>query len=164
MEIKSRKQAILAKEEALDKLDDAYNLLVEAKYIIEDVISSDFDILSVKKTEIVELVANIIKLLSTISKKTNKKIDISVEGMYKVLYADYQKTLKEKEDLQKDVLALMKEKEWDSDTASLNLKLMRAERQIENQNASIRNKKLKIEDLKSEIRSLKRRLKDFDEE
>ena len=163
MEIKSKKQAILAKEEALDKLDDAYNLLVEAKYIIEDVIS-DFDILSVKNPEIVEPVADIIKLLSTISKKTNKKIDISVEGMYKVLYADYQKTLKEKKDLQKDVLALMKEKEWDSDTASLNLKLMRAERQIENQNASMRDKKLKIEDLKSEIRSLKRRLKELNGE
>lgn len=41
---------------------------------------------------------------------------------------------------------------------------MRAERQIEKQNANITDKKIKIEDLKSEIRSLKRRLKDFDEE
>ena len=163
MEIKSKKQAIIAKEDALDKLNDAYNLLVEAKYVIEGIIS-DYDILTVKNSEIVEPVADIIKLLSTISMKSNLKIDISIEGMYKVLYADYQKALKEKKELQKDVLVLMKEKEWDTDTASLNLKLMRAERQIEKQNANITDKKIKIEDLKSEIRSLKRRLKDFDEE
>lgn len=109
MEIKSKKQAIIAKEDALDKLNDAYDLLVEAKYVIEGIIS-DYDILTVKNSEIVEPVADIIKLLSTISMKSNLKIDISIEGMYKVLYADYQKALKEKKELQKDVLVLMKKK------------------------------------------------------
>ena len=68
--------------------------------------------------------------------------------MYKLLYRDYKKVCEDKKQLQQDIVKLMKEKEWDTETASLNLKLMRAERKIALLNETLDIKKESISNLK----------------
>ena len=148
------------KEEAINKLEEARDLVVEAQYIIEEIISH-VNILGVKNMEILEPVTDIIKILSQLVVKGGNNINVPVEGMYKLLYYDYKKVCEEKKQLQKDVVALMSNQGWDMETASLNLKLMRSEREIESLKNKIKLKKEKIEDLKLQRGNLKRKLKEL---
>ena len=148
------------KKEAIRRLEDARDLIVEAQYMIEEILPH-VNILGVKKMDILEPVTDILKILSQLSLKGNINTNIPVEGMYKMLYHDYKKVCQEKKDLQKDVIALMSDKEWDKDTASLNLKLMRAERIIEDLSKSIDSQKEKISYLKSQKSALKHKLKEL---
>jgi chromosome segregation ATPase len=81
--------------------------------------------------------------------------------MYKVLYCDYKKVCEEKKKLQKDVLALMNGQGWDKETASLNLKLLRCEREINSLKVNLAQKEERIEDLKLQKSHLKRQLKEL---
>ena len=150
----------MTKEDAIDKLEEALDLVVEAQYIIEGILPH-INILGTKNQKMLEPVTDIIKILSQISQKVNVNPNIPIEGMYKLLYYDYKKVCQEKKDLQMDVVKLMKDKEWDSDTAMLNMKLMRAEREIESLTNSLAAKKTKIHELKAHIKNLKSKLKEL---
>ena len=78
-----------------------------------------------------------------------------------MLYHDYKKVCQEKKDLQKDVVALMSDKQWDLETASLNLKLRRAEREIEDLHKKLESKKEKISYLKAQKTDLRHKLKEL---
>lgn len=148
------------KKEAITKLEDARDLILEAQYTIEGILPH-VNILGVKKMEILEPVTDILKILSQLSMKGNINTDIPIEGMYKMLYHDYKKVCQEKKDLQKDVVALMSDKQWDLETASLNLKLMRAEREIEDLHKKLESKKEKISYLKAQKTDLRHKLKEL---
>jgi SMC interacting uncharacterized protein involved in chromosome segregation len=148
------------KREAISRLEDARDLITEAQYMIEGILPH-VNILGVKKMEILEPVTDILKILSQLTLKGNINTDIPVEGMYKMLYHDYKKVCQEKKDLQDDVVALMSDKQWDTDTASLNLKLMRAERKIEDLSKSLESKKEKISYLKAQKTELRHKLKEL---
>jgi len=148
----------MEKEKVIYKLEEARDLVTEAKYIIEGIIP-DYNILGIKNKEVLEQVTDIIKILSQLNLKAS--IEIPVEGMYKLLYHDYQKVCNEKKELQKDVVALMSDREFDKDTATLNLKLLRAEREIESLKNSLVSQKDMVAKLKSEKRDLKRKLKEL---
>ena len=150
----------MKKEEAINKLEEARDLVVEAQYIIEETISH-VNILGVKNLEILEPITDIIKILSQLAIKGGNNINVPVEGMYKLLYYNYKKVCEEKKQLQKDVVALMSNKGWDMETASLNLKLMRSEREIESLKNKLNLKKEKIESLKLQRGNLKRKLKEL---
>jgi hypothetical protein len=146
------------KREAIRRLEDAKDLIIEAQYMIEGILPH-VNILGVKKMEILEPVTDILKILSQLSMKGNINTDIPIEGMYKMLYHDYKKVCQEKKDLQKDVVALMSDKQWDLETASLNLKLMRAEREIEDLHKILESKKERISYLKAQKTDLRHKLK-----
>lgn len=148
------------KKEAINKLEDARDLIVEAQYMIEEILPQ-FNILGTKKMEILEPVTDIIKMLSQLAEKTKINSDIPIEGMYKLLYHDYKKACQEKKDLQKDVVALMSDKGWDKDTATLNLKLMRAEREIETLSNKLESKKNRISYLRMQNSALNHKLKEL---
>ena len=150
----------MKKEEAIYKLEEAKDLIVEAHYMIEEILA-DVNILGIKSMEILEPVTEIIKELSQLTLKGRNNVNIPVEGMYKLLYYDYKKVCEEKKQLQKDVIALMSKQGWDTETASLNLKLMRCEREIESLKNNLTLKKEKIEDLKLQKTNLKRKLKEL---
>ncbi len=148
------------KKEAITKLEDARDLILEAQYMIEGILPH-VNILGVKKMEILEPVTDILKILSQLSMNGNINTDIPIEGMYKMLYHDYKKLCQEKKDLQNDVVTLMSDKQWDMETASLNLKLMRAEREIENLHKKLESKKEKISYLKAQKTDLRHKLKEL---
>lgn len=148
----------MKKEKVIYKLEEARDLVTEARYIIEEIIP-DYNILGIKNKEVLEQVTDIIKILSQLNLKAS--IEIPVEGMYKLLYHDYQKVCNEKKELQKDVVALMSDREFDKDTATLNLKLLRAEREIEGLKNCLVSQKDMVAKLKSEKRDLKRKLKEL---
>jgi hypothetical protein len=148
------------KEEAIIKLEEARDLIVEAQYMIEEILPH-VNILGVKNMEILEPVTDIIKILSQLTIKGGVNIEVPVEGMYKVLYCDYKKVCEEKKKLQKDVLALMNGQGWDKETASLNLKLLRCEREINSLKVNLAQKEERIEDLKLQKSHLKRQLKEL---
>ena len=150
----------MTKEDAIDKLEEALDLIVEAQYIIEGILPH-INILGTKNLKMLEPVTDIIKILSQISQKFNLNPNIPIEGMYKLLYSDYKRVCQEKKDLQRDVVKLMKDKEWDSDTAMLNMKLMRAEREIDSLTNSMATKEKKIHDLKAQKKYLKSKLKEL---
>ena len=150
----------MTKEDAIDKLEEALYLVVEAQYIIEGILPH-INILGTKNLKMLEPVTDIIKILSQISQKFNLNPNIPIEGMYKLLYSDYKRVCQEKKDLQRDLVKLMKDKEWDSDTAMLNMKLMRAERKIDSLTNSMATKEKKIHDLKAQNKYLKSKLKEL---
>ena len=147
-------------EDAIDKLEEALDLIVEAQYTIEEILPQ-INILGTKNQKLLEPVTDIIKILSQLSQKFKVNAEIPIEGMYKLLYSDYKKVCQEKKDLQRDVVKLMKEKKWDNDTAMLNMKLMRAEREIEKLTNSLAVKEERIHDLKSQKKTLKSKLKEL---
>ena len=148
----------MKKECALYKLEEAKELIVEAQYIINEIVSQ-CNILGVTNNDFLKVVTDIIKLLSVLDFNGGANLDIPIEGVYKLLYYDYKKVCKEKKELQQDVLVLMQEKEWDTETASLNLKLIRSERNVEQLTKRIETYKRKIKDYKKISRDLKDILK-----
>ena len=146
------------KQEVLDKFEEARNLVTEAKYIIED-LTSKYNILDTKNMDVLKEVTYLIKILSEIKRKTKVNQDVPIDAMYKLLYYDYKKACEQKKELQKDLLALMAEKELDKDSAMLNLKLIHAEREIEKLQKRVTSKEQEIERLERRIRELKRKLK-----
>ena len=88
------------KQEAIDKLEEARNLVVEARYIIEELIPN-YNILDLKDLDILKEVTDIIKILSEIKSKTKVNPEVPFEGMYKMLYCDYKKVCEEKKELRK---------------------------------------------------------------
>ena len=146
------------KQEVLDKLEEAKDLMVEARYIIDELIPQ-YNILDLKDMDILKEVTDLIKILSEIKSKTKVNPEVPFEGMYKMLYCDYKKACEEKKELRKDILALMAKKEMDKDSAMLNLQLIRAQREIEKLNKRLASKKQEIERLERKIRELKRQQK-----
>lgn len=169
------------KEKALQRLDDAKDLIVEAKYIIEEVLEHN-NILKLKDLEYLSAITEIIGILSKI--ESNELRDLPVEAVYKYLYLDYKKAQEEVKKLRQDIVDMMSEREIDNDNQVLALKLLRAEREIQilqNKNASQREKarrklskySYQIKDLKSrlgeelsnkEIKRMEADLQDLDEE
>ena len=85
----------MTKEDAIDKLEEALDLVVEAQYIIEGILPH-INILGTKNQKMLEPVTDIIKILSQISQKVNVNPNIPIEGMYKLLYSDYKRVCQEK--------------------------------------------------------------------
>lgn len=146
------------KQEVLDKLEEARNPVTEAKNIIED-LASKYNILDTRNMDVLKEVTDLIKILSEIKRKTKVNPDVPIDGIYKMLYYDYKKALEQKKELQKDLLALMAEKELDKDSALLNLKLIHAEREIERLQKRVTSKEQEIERQEWKNRELKRKLK-----
>ena len=146
------------KQEVLNKLEEAKDLMVEARYIIDELIPQ-YNILDLKDLDILKEVTALIKILSEIKSKTKVNPEVPFEGMYKMLYCDYKKACEEKKELRKDILALMAKKEMDKDSAMLNLKLIRAEREIESLKRKLESRKQEIERLERKIKELKRQQK-----
>lgn len=145
------------KQEVFDKLEEAQNLITEAKYIIED-LASKYNILDMNNLTVLKEVVNLIKILSEIKKKTKVNPDIPIDGIYKMLYYDYKKALGQKKELQRDLLDILAKKELDKDSAMLNLKLLHAEREIEKLQKRVASKEHEIERLEWKNRELKRKL------
>ena len=152
------KNPIPMKQEVLDKLEEARDLVVEARYIIDELIPQ-YNILDLKDLDILKEVTDLIKILSEIKSKTKVNPEVPFEGMYKMLYCDYKKACEEKKELRKDIRVLMAKKEMDKDSAMLNLQLIRAEREREKLNKKLESRKQEIERIESKNRELKRKLK-----
>ena len=149
------------KQELYDKLEEARDLVVEASYIIEELIPK-YNILGLKNMNVLKEVTDLIKTLSEIQAKTKVNPEIPIEGTYKMLYYDYKKACEEKKELQKDILVLMSERELDKESAMLNLKLIRAEREIERLKKKVNSKEQEIDSLERKNRELKKKLKTVD--
>jgi hypothetical protein len=114
-----------------DKLEEATNLIVEAKYIIEEVINNPQypNILGTKNREYLETTTELISMLSKIEDK--KIADLPIEAVYKFLYLSYKKTQEENSKLKQDLKQLLVRKDLDEEKQVLILKLMRSERENE---------------------------------
>ena len=66
------------KKEAINKLEDARDLIVEAQYMIEEILPQ-VNILGTKKMEILEPVTDIIKMLSQLAEKTGEAARRGIE-------------------------------------------------------------------------------------
>ncbi len=132
------------------KLEEAKDLILEAKYIIEELVEHS-KILSGTDLEYLEATSELILLLSKV--KGIGVEDLPVESVYKLLYKDYKQAKEEIKALKKDVENLMKVKEIEPNNKALTLKLLRAERQVE----SLSNK---LETSKERAKRQRRKLRD----
>ena len=112
-----------------DKLEEATNLIVEAKYIIEEIINNPrySNILGIKNRDYLEATTELISILSKI--KGTKLEDLPIEAVYKFLYLNYKKTQEENIKLKQDLKQLLVRNNLDEEKQTLILKLMKSERE-----------------------------------
>ena len=139
----------------LYRLEEAKDLIIEAKYIIEDV-AENTNILGLTKMEYLEATIELIAILAKIP--SNDLKDLPVEAVYKFLWRDYKKSQEEICELRKDIKQLMKTKGIEDDKQALVLKLQRTERVIESLTQKIEIKNEKIKHLRGKCSDLKKKL------
>ena len=144
----------MTKQEALNVLEEANDLIVEAKYMIEDLIPK-YNILKLKDDKILEATVRLIRILSEVQFIAGLNMELPVEAVYKNLYYDYKKVCSEKKKLARDLKQLMQDQGICADIATLNLRLIHAEREIERLNKKITSKDKEIGSLRQKIRTLK---------
>lgn len=147
-----------SKKEALEILEEANNLITEAKYLIEELIPK-YDILTFKNDEIFETTVEMIKLLGTIKFKGGINRDLPIEAVYKILYRDYKNVCKENKQLKKDLVEFMQKNEFEKETATLQINLLHKEREIESLTKKVQSRDKEIERLEQKIAELKRKMK-----
>ncbi len=144
------------------RLEEARDLIVEAKYIIEDVMSK-YNILGLKKGVYLDAVTELIGLLSKIN--DSKLSDLPIEALYKLLYRDYKNAKAEVTNLKKDLVDILERKDINEDRQVLIVKLMRAEREVESINRKLEARKEKSARMHKKysdrIKELQMRLNEF---
>ena len=150
------------KQEVLNKLEEANDLIVEAKYIIEEIIPQ-YDLFALKNDKFFESTIKLIRLLSEIHFKSGVNCELPVEAVYKNLYYDYKKVCEEKKQLQKDLSQIMQDNNLDNDLTAMNIKLIHANQKIEKQKKLLDAKREKIHELREKNYLLRRQIREMNE-
>lgn len=142
-----------------DKIEEVTNLIVEAKYIVEEIINNPQypKLLGTKRLEYLEVTTELIGMLAKIE---DKKIeDLPIEAVYKFLYFSYKQVQDENKKLKQDLRELFVSKDLDEEKQNLIMRVTRAEREVEALKIQLENKSRKLEERTVKYRNIIRELK-----